>query len=443
MRRIGWLVVGCVLVSAAGAQAGDADGPSKLEVRGAEHRLEQFEAKVEQMRGQPFKLGFTEKEALRRISDLHKRYPDDAEITALAERARLAILASKGKTQDVDPHWLAYRQNGDRLRKLFADVAATAWAAYRESALTGDKILERAFPPPDPDAERFDTYVGHKVVLDGFRYPRDEFMDSGRQYVHVGSGARGYYYVELSNRGWLGAYEALKRYRRFVDPDMPEDMDWTVVGHVTGLTLLVPEAGKKKVGSVAWGWTVEPEAIHVPGHTLAVADATLESGGRFAGEEKMDEIKAPLYSITSIPDDVSPERLVEIFATAIKERNYKLYLDCIDPDRRKTPKALSLIMYHWEWHQHRFAHFYCHITVNPATVSVIQGLDEDDALESEFLTDEDRDKLRKHAQPLVKRAELTTVAFDERGQQYGSPKPRQLKQTEKGRWYIVDYAQPF
>lgn len=47
----------------------------------------------------------------------------------------------------------------------------------------------------------------------------------------------------------------------------------------------------------------------------------------------MEQIKGPLYSVRSIPADVTPERLVEIFATAIQEKNLKLYLDCIDPKR--------------------------------------------------------------------------------------------------------------
>ena len=35
------------------------------------------------------------------------------------------------------------------------------------------------------------------------------------------------------------------------------------------------------------------------------------------------------------------------------------------------------------------------------------------------------------------------LAYDERGRQYGSPKPRYLRRVEKGRWYITNYAQPF
>jgi hypothetical protein len=100
-------------------------------------------------------------------------------------------------------------------------------------------------------------------------------------------------------------------------------------------------------------------------------------------------------------------------------------------------------MYHWEWHQRRFAELYCRVTVNEPEITVIQGFDDKDSLEGAFLTKEDKAKIGKHSAPLVKWAELTTVAWDERGRQYGSPKPRFLRKVEDGRWYIVNYKQPF
>lgn len=249
--------------------------------------------------------------------------------------------------------------------------------------------------------------------------------------------------MQLSNPAWLGAYEAAKRYRRFVNRDMPEGMKWTLVGKITGIDLLVPQAGKKKTMSAAWGWSVQPEAIFVPERTFAIADPTLEKGGRFAGEERMDEIKGPLYTVKSIPDDVTPERLVDIFATAIKEKNYNLYLACIDPNRTSTPRGRDRCMYHWEWHQHRFATFYCHIQINEAKITVIKGFDEGNEAEGVFLTDEDKSKIKKTADPLVEQAELTSAAFNERGVQYGSPKPHVLRRIAKKRWHIINYDQPF
>lgn len=423
--------------------AGEKKGPGKLELGGAEHRLEKFEAKVRRMRGQPFKLGYVEREALRRIAALHKKHPDDPKVKALFERARTALLGSKGKTTEVKKNWLVYRENEKRLKAMFAIEAEKAWDAFRKNALAQKGAIVKAFPSPSTDETDITELEGRYVFLEGFDYPRNEFTEMGRQFTFAGSGARGYYFVELSNRSWFGAYEALKRYRRFVNRDMPEGMQGTLVGKIVSVLLLVPQAGKEKTKSIQWGWAVRPLALYVPGCTFAIADAELEKGGRFAGEEKMDEIKDAFYTVKSIPDDVTPERLTEIFATAIKEKNYKLYLDCIDPRRTKTPKGRGLCMYHWEWHQHRFATFYCHITVNPAKIVVLEGYDDSDATEIIFLTKEDREKIKKFTGPLVEQAHLTTAAYDERGRQYGSPKPHYFRRVEKKRWYITNYAQPF
>jgi len=158
----------------------------------------------------------------------------------------------------------------------------------------------------------------------------------------------------------------------------------------------------------------------------------------------MEQLKGSMYSVKSIPDDVTPERLTEIFITAIKEKNYELYLACIDPARTKTPTGRSRCMYHWEWHQHRFATFYCRVDVGKTDIRVIQGFDDSsDSLKARFLTPEEREKLKQHSEPLVEEAELKTTAFDERGKQYGSPKPRFFRRTEKKRWYIINYDQPF
>jgi len=419
------------------------DGPSRLELDGAKHRLEKFEQHVKLARGQPFELGFVEKDALQRIKDLHEKYPDHPVVKELFERARQALLASKGESMELPPNVLAYRENERRMTELFLEAAKKEWDAYRERVMATAGAVTKAFPPPSQDEVSINDLEGKYVLLEGFQYPTNQFKDVGGEFVFVGSGARGYYFVDLSNRAWLGAYEAVKRYRRFVNQDVPDGMEWTIVGRITDVNLLIPEAGEEKHKTGAWGWIVTPEAIWVPGRTFAVADGDRELGGWFAGEDRMNEIKAPLYSVTSIPDDVTPERLTEIYVTAIKEKNFDLYLDCIDPARHATKLGLHYCLYHWDLHQQRFAELYCHVVVNPARTFVVKGYDPDDDLESTFLTDEEKKKLLELSGPLVRQAELTTVAYDERGRQYGSPKPRFLRKVGKGRWYILNHKQPF
>lgn len=443
---IGVMGLTLALAAPAGAQPKDkpaADGPGKQELSGAAKRLDDFEGKVKRMRGQPFPLGFTEKEALTRIEALRQKYPDHPEVAALAERARLAIIASKGQTQEVAPDATAYRNSEKKMVELFEAQAKGQWEAFLANVKASKDPILKAFPSPSQEEVGIDDLAGRYVVLEDFAYPRNEFTEMGSPYVWVGSGTTGYYYVDLSGRAWLGVYEAVKRYRRFVNQDVPEGLAWTLVGKISGVQLMSPEAGEKKTVPVRWGWTVEPVAIRVPGRTFALADPAGPEGGQFAGEAKLEEIKSTFYTVKEVPPDATPEKVMEIFIKAIKEKNYKLYLDCIDPARRGTGKALDLCMYHWEWHQHRFATFYCEVKVGKALTHVLKGFDEGDSLESKFLTEADKAKIKKTSEPLEEEAQVQTEAFDERGRQYGSPKPHVLKRVEKKRWYITNYPQPF
>ena len=418
--------------------------PGKQELTAAEHYLVKFEQLVDRANGQAISPGHDGKEALERVAALHKAYPDHPKVMELFERTRKALLLSKGDAMEITPDMLTYRENEKKLQAIFLEQAETAWAAYLADLEVSGEKLEKAFPPPNWREVDMEEMIGKRVVLEDFEYPTNEFSDAGRQFVFVGKPSRGFYFVELSNRAWPGAYEAVKRYRRFINSDVPEGMKWTLVGRITGLELLVPQAGEEKTFAAQWGWRVEPEAIWVPGRTFAIVDDDSEDGGHYAGETNAEALKQDLYTVTSIPDDVTPERLTEIFATAIKEKNFPLYMDCIDPDRRVTPKGRSLCMYHWEWHQYRFSEFYCHIVVGEADTYTIKGFDPDDqSVEDVFLTDEDKAAISEYAEPLLKHGELKTTAYDERGRQYGSPKPRFFKKEEDGRWYITNYAQPF
>jgi len=284
---------------------------------------------------------------------------------------------------------------------------------------------------------------GKYVVLDKVEFPANQFTDLGREFISWGTPARGMYYIQIDTPSWRGAYEALKRYRRLVNASLAEGTPFSVAGRIEGAELTVPEAGKKRLGGAFWGWVVVPEVIWVDGLAFAAADRNAELGGRFAGEERMEEIKGPLYSVKAIPPDVTPERLVEIFATAIKEKNLELYLDCIDPKFLGGPRAKSLAMYHWDWHQVRFRDFYVHVTIDKVEKTVVKGYDEGNDLESFFLTDEQKAQARKISEPSVERATVTTKAWDERGRQYGSPKPHELIRRGGGRWYVFDFAAQF
>jgi hypothetical protein len=413
------------------------------DVTKAEFYLKKLEDHARRMRGEAFKPGYEDNEALKRIKDLKEKYPDDPAVEALFERARAALMGSKGDFIEITTEMLSYRKNEEKLRERFAAEGEKAWAALQRSPEMA-KAISPAFPGPSIEDESADTLRGRMVVLENARYPDNEFVEAGQQYLFVGSLTRGFYWVELGGRPWIGAYEALKRYRRLVNSDLPEQASWTVVGKIKGVRLLVPQAEKRKTLSPQWGWVVEPQAIHVPGLTLTNVDSS-EAGGAFAGEARLEEIKGSLYTVRSLPPGASPEKVVEVFATAIKEKNLKLYLECIDPARQVGPRARDLLMYHWDLHQWRFGNLYVHVTVDPAKVTVRKGYDTGNDLESFFLTDDQKKTVERISEEMVEDAEVKSKAWDERGRQYGSPKPHFLKRTggSKGRWTINNFEQPF
>ena len=60
-----------------------------------------------------------------------------------------------------------------------------------------------------------------------------------------------------------------------------------------------------------------------------------------------------------------------------------------------------------------------------------------------FLDDDQKEKIKEISGELVEQVVVTSRAWDERGRQYGSPKPHYLIRRDHGRWYINNFEQPF
>ncbi|MBM3295735.1 MAG: hypothetical protein FJY82_14635 [Candidatus Aminicenantes bacterium] len=443
--RKGWsVVIGLWLIVWAGgsASARQEGRPTKNEISQAEFYLKKMEQHVQRLRGQSIKLTYDDNEALRRVKALKEKYPRDPQVEELFQRAQKALMATKGDFIEITPEMTAYRQIERKLNDLFYEETRKAWEPFLAQVTAEAGTILKAYPAESPRDRSLAEMVGRTVVLEDFQYPTNAFTAKGQEYVFCGSGTKGYYYVDIGGREWLGPYEAVKRYRRQVNGDIPEGGPWTLVGKITGSELLVPQAEKEKTVGAFWGWTVLPVAVYVPGRTFARFDPAAETGGRFAGEEKAEAIKGKFYTQTTVPDDIGPEDLVLLFATAIKEKNLPLFLACIDPERQKTPRARSRIMYHWDLHQERFARFYVHVTVEPAKVETIKGFAAT-GYDDFFLTEAQKAQVRKISESLVEEAVVWSKAWDERGRQYGSPKPHEVRRKETGRWYITDYAAQF
>lgn len=404
----------------------------------AEMYLKEFENEVKRANGATG-IFRSKEDALSRIMILNEFAPDDPRIKSLFERARNCVLGSTGNFTDITDDMTVYLVNEQKLRDMYAEKSEKAWNDLFEQYR--DRMLEKVFPAPDLSEITVDEIKDRYVVLDEVRYPANQFRGVTGEFIYVGKRSTGMYFVKIDSRKWLGPYEAVKRYRRLVDSTMSEVDKWTVLGRISDMTMEIPEAGDQKVGTPVYAVVVEPVALYVPGHVIGLYSEELENSGYFVGEEEVAAIKEGWYTEKSVPDDVTPERLVEIFRQAIKEKNYDLYVDCIQPERRQNPTQESLLLYYWDLHQERFHGEYVHaeVVADATKISVVKGYSDDSGLDSYFLSKEDQENIAKRYGDKVEYASVQTISFDANGKQLGSPVRRNLIRTNEGRWYVRDY----
>ncbi|MBR3151232.1 MAG: hypothetical protein IKF46_04535 [Erysipelotrichaceae bacterium] len=409
-----------------------------MRIQQAEMYLKEFENEVKRAQGATG-IFRSREDALSRIKILNEFAPDDPRVKDLFQRARNCVIGSTGNFTEITGAMTQYLVNEENIRRLYCEKSENGWKEL--TAEYADKTLEKIYPAPDPMNDSMDEVTGKYVILDEVRYPMNQFMGVTGEFIYVGKRSTGMYFVKIDSRKWLGPYEAVKRYRRLVDSTMMEVDTWTILGEITDVTMEIPEAGQKKIGGPVYAVVVEPVALYVPGHVLGLYDPERENSGRFLGEEEVAGIKESWYTEKSVPEDVTPERLVEIFRQAIKEKNYDLYVDCIQPERRQNPTQESLLLYHWDLHQERFHGEYVHAEVVPdaTKITVVKGYNDEKGLDSYFLSSEDQQKIAERYGEKVEYASVQTIAFDKNGKQLGSPVRRNLIRTNGGRWYVRDY----
>ncbi len=409
-----------------------------MRIQQAEIYLKEFENEVKRANGATG-IFRSKEDALSRIMILNEFAPNDPRVKDLFERARNCVLGSTGNFTDITEEMTQYLRNEEELRNMYSEKSEKGWEEIL--ARYQDQLLEKVFPAPEVRTADKKEFLGKYVVLDEIRYPMNQFMGVTGEYVHTGKRSSGMYFLRIDTRRWLGPYEAVKRYRRLVDTTMMEVDKWTVLGEITDITMEIPEPGEKKVGGPVYAPVVEPVALYVPGHVLGIYDAERVNSGYFLGEDEVAAIKEKWYTEKSVPEDVTPERLVEIFCQAIKEKNWDLYVDCIQPERRQNPTQESLLLYHWDLHQERFHGEYVHAEVveDATKITVVKGYSDEKGLDSYFLSKEDQEAIAKRYGDKVEYASVQTIAFDMNGKQLGSPVRRNLIRTNGGRWYVRDY----
>ncbi|NCC58829.1 MAG: hypothetical protein EOM17_14580, partial [Synergistales bacterium] len=107
-----------------------AEQAPKNDVTRAEFFMKKFEDRVNRFRGQAFRLGYEDNEALKRIKTLKEKYPDDPAVEDLFQRGRRALMKSKGDFMEITPEMLVYRENEKKLKQLFGDIADREWKQF-------------------------------------------------------------------------------------------------------------------------------------------------------------------------------------------------------------------------------------------------------------------------------------------------------------------------
>lgn len=398
-----------------------------------EYYLKEFEAEVKRAGGNANTLFRNKNEALKRVQALMQAYPEDPAVQALYDRARAALMMSKGNYRQITPDMLAYLNNEKQLRERYAKLSQDKWAELQQ----GRELITKVYPTPDPLKLTNETDPSDKlIVLTDVKYPDNQFIGGSGEYIAVGKPSTGFYFVNIGGREWLGPYEAIKRFRREVDASLGENLNFTVLGKITGPVMEIP--GNRRM-NMAWGWIVEPEALYIDGRIVATYDANHDKSGTFVEEDKVAGIKEGWYTEKSVPQDATPERVMEIFLAAIKEKNYDLYRTCINPERYATETAESLLRYHWDLHQQRLHGEYVHAVFSDTKITIVKGHDENNDLENFFLDDSQRDHLTKMQGEKVEHATVKSQAFDENGKQVGGKNVHKLIRKGNGRWYVDDY----
>ncbi len=401
----------------------------------AEFFLKKFEDKVNKAKGVPFILRYEEKEALNRVKELKLEYPNSKEVESLFQRTKKCILASKGEGKKIPQEELAYKDSEKMIVEVLGNIANEEWNKLATEFKDDNKYLSSVFPVPDVWNSSLKKIKGKKVVLTNFEYPKRQFPTVSGDYLATGSISEGFYFTRLSTKSWIKAYNALKRFKNLVCSDISGF--WSVIGRIETLEMHIPEAGESPTAPPATGWVLDVEVIFIKDKVLAFAGNKDETNGYFAGEARLEELKSNSYTITELPPKSSPVQVIKIFARAIKEKNYDLFLDCLHESWKDTPKALARTKYFWENNQERYKNMYVYVEPieEEVKITTIQGEAFQEDAEDFFLTDEEKNSIMEFSEPLIERAVVPCRRYKENGRQLNI-NPVILRREEKQEWRV-------
>ncbi|CAK9048676.1 Uncharacterized protein SCF082_LOCUS27095, partial [Durusdinium trenchii] len=399
--------------------------PSRLELDNYDYQLEKIEDTVSMLRGQPYELSSGQIELLQEIGKLARDYPDHETLQSLFARAKLVYEQRLGTRMELTEDMLAYRSREEDVASIIAERAAEHWQGVSDS--TKPVGLESL---PDPMQTELEEVAGTHVsfVAD---VEADLFRQNGLNWIGGGSAEYGYVYIDASGRAYTALFEAMRRYQRAVS--VLDQGDWHIIAKVVGSHLLVPGEGEGGVGNAYVGWVVEPVAFSVPGVVAAEVSGNPPQATFSAEDELANSLT---FTATGVPADASPDDVVRLFVTAIKEKNKELYLACMNPDERTG----TSVDYIYDQNIKGFVEHHAHAEPwSVGEIEVIQGGTEAaDALEDLFGDGGGADEQEDDGVVKIEQVTVEVRLFDVRGVQTARPRALQLEREDGGQWYIIN-----
>ena len=310
---------------------------------------------------------------------------------------------------------LSFQSQQSLSEQLLVEVAersSEAWERLLEKGRGTDGIWRT--PLPVPSDEGLVTLRGKLIVLSDVIYPHNQFTGSSGDFILTAASSGADCFVRSDGAEWEGLYGALRRFRRELGPVFLNGGKWDVLARIDSVSREIISEDHHREKPVP-GWVVTPVALFVPGYALAARDA--DGAWRFAGENWVQEAKESSYSVRYVPDKVTPEGLMQIFVTAIREKHFDLFESCITPERRRKASSLRELDQHWLAHQ--------------AWLERCENV--------EFETATPIRRTHDERGRSVETVMLGSRSLNAVGQSIAPPGMHTLRRVAGGRWFIVDY----
>ena len=312
---------------------------------------------------------------------------------------------------------LLARQTQEKLSEQLlvevADRSSEAWDRLLNMEKGAAQIWRAPLPEASPEA--LEVLHGKLIVLYDVVYPHNQFAGSDGDFILADAQGGTACFVRSDGTEWEGLYGALRRFRRELGPAFLNGGKWDVLARIDSIEKETVMLNGQCAAKMTSGWVVTPIALFVPGYVLATRDT--DGQWRFAGENWVQEAKEASYTVRYVPDKVTPEGLMQIFVTAIREKHFDLFESCITPERRHQTSALRELDQHWLAHQ--------------------AWLDRCDSVLFETATPVRR--TRDERGRSVETVMLASRSLNAEGQSIAPSGMHTLRRVAGGRWFIVDY----